>query len=124
MRRGQGALHSWSPQSIEAAHGHHEGAYTLAETLGCPEPAVDRIVDRETLRPLLRALPERDRRILYLRFFREMDQSCIGEELGLSQMHVSRLIRSICESLRAQAMSDAARRPTRNPARSPAGSPT
>lgn len=45
-----------------------------------------------------------------------MDQSRIGEELGLSQMHVSRLIRRICESLRAQAMSDAARRPARKPA--------
>ncbi|MCX5407381.1 SigB/SigF/SigG family RNA polymerase sigma factor [Streptomyces sp. NBC_00335] len=116
VRRGQGALNSWSPLSIEAAHGRQEGAYTLAETLGSPEPAFDRIVDRETLRPLLRALPERDRRILYLRFFREMDQSRIGEELGLSQMHVSRLIRRICESLRAQAMSDAARRPARKPA--------
>ncbi|MFF1411977.1 SigB/SigF/SigG family RNA polymerase sigma factor [Streptomyces sp. NPDC058289] len=108
VRRGQGALHSWSPLSIEAAHGHHQDAYPLADTLGWSEPAFDRIVDRETLRPLLRALPERDRRILYLRFFREMDQSCIGEELGLSQMHVSRLIRRICASLRDQAMSDAA----------------
>ncbi|AWZ03339.1 MULTISPECIES: SigB/SigF/SigG family RNA polymerase sigma factor [unclassified Streptomyces] len=108
VRRGQGALHSWSTLSIEAAHGHHEDAYPLAETLGCSDPAFDRIVDRETLRPLLRALPERDRRILYLRFFREMDQSGIGEELGMSQMHVSRLIRRICESLRDQAMSDAA----------------
>ncbi|MFZ3470035.1 SigB/SigF/SigG family RNA polymerase sigma factor [Streptomyces sp. 4.24] len=108
VQRGQGALHSWSTLSIEAAHGHHEDAHPLAETLGCSDPAFDRIVDRETLRPLLRALPERDRRILYLRFFREMDQSGIGEELGMSQMHVSRLIRRICESLRDQAMSDAA----------------
>lgn len=108
VRTGQGAQHSWSTLSMEAAHGHYDDAYSLAETLGCAEPGFDRIVDREALRPLLRALPERDRRILYLRFFCEMNQSNIGEELGMSQMHVSRLIRRICESLRDQVMAEAA----------------
>ncbi|MGW6707693.1 sigma-70 family RNA polymerase sigma factor [Streptomyces sp. NPDC054956] len=70
VRTGQGAQHSWSTLSMEAAHGHDD-AYSLAETHGCADPAFDRIVDREALRPLLRALPERDRRILYLRFFRD-----------------------------------------------------
>ncbi|WP_405493176.1 SigB/SigF/SigG family RNA polymerase sigma factor [Streptomyces sp. NBC_00096] len=108
VRTGQAALHSFTTLSIEGARGPYEGEDQLAETLGCAEPGFDRIIDREALRPLLRALPERDRRILYLRFFRDMNQSCIGEELGLSQMHVSRLIRRICETLRDQVMSDAA----------------
>lgn len=108
VRTGQGALHSFTTLSMEAAHSRSDGEYPLAETLGCADPGFDRIVDREALRPLLRALPERDQRILYLRFFCEMNQSCIGEELGMSQMHVSRLIRRICESLRAQVMAEAA----------------
>ncbi|WP_354380141.1 SigB/SigF/SigG family RNA polymerase sigma factor [Streptomyces sp. PvR034] len=108
VRTGQGALGSWTTLSIETAFGRSQDEHPLAETLGRTEPGFDRIVDREALRPLLRALPERDRRILYLRFFREMNQSLIGEELGISQMHVSRLIRRICDSLRDQVAADAA----------------
>ncbi len=47
---------------------------------------------RESLRPLLAALPARERRILALRFFHGMTQSQIAEEIGISQMHVSRLL--------------------------------
>lgn len=108
VRTGQGALHSFTTLSLEFAHTRNGGEYSLAETLGRAEPGFDLIVDREALRPLLRALPERDQRILYLRFFCDMNQSCIGEELGLSQMHVSRLIRRICGSLREQVMAEAA----------------
>ncbi|KPI15233.1 putative RNA polymerase, sigma 28 subunit, FliA/WhiG subfamily [Actinobacteria bacterium OK006] len=48
--------------------------------------------DREGVKPALRTLPERERTIFYLRFFRSMTQSCITEQLGVSQMHVSWLI--------------------------------
>jgi len=51
-----------------------------------------RVEEREALRPLLDALPERERRIIMLRFFGNMSQSQIAEELGISQMHVSRLL--------------------------------
>ncbi|MDQ3899622.1 MAG: sigma-70 family RNA polymerase sigma factor, partial [Actinomycetota bacterium] len=50
------------------------------------------IEDRETLRPLLAELTPRDRRILGLRFFHELTQSQIAEQVGVSQMHVSRLL--------------------------------
>lgn len=49
-------------------------------------------VDREALRPLIFALPDRQRTILALRFFEEKTQSQIAEQLGMSQMHVSRLL--------------------------------
>lgn len=65
-------------------------------------------MDREALRPLLRALPEREQRILYLRFFCEMTQIRIAEQLGISQMHVSRLIIRTCAQLRDQVMAGAA----------------
>jgi RNA polymerase sigma-B factor len=54
-----------------------------------------------TLGPQLRALPERDRRVLYLRFVEDLTQSEIAERIGVSQMHVSRLIRHALEKLRA-----------------------
>jgi RNA polymerase sigma-B factor len=56
------------------------------------DSALDEVVDRESLRPVLRGLPARDKRILALRYFRGLSQAQIAEELGISQMHVSRLL--------------------------------
>ena len=63
-------------------------------------------MDREAVRPRLAALPERERAILYMRFFGDMTQGRIAEQLGISQMHVSRLISRCCERLRDQVMRD------------------
>jgi RNA polymerase sigma-B factor len=54
------------------------------------------------VRPLLQALPERDRTLLTLRFFENMSQSQIAERLGVSQMHVSRLLAKALATLREQ----------------------
>jgi RNA polymerase sigma-B factor len=54
------------------------------------------------LRPLCQRLSERDRRIIYLRFFHEWTQSQIAEELGVTQMQVSRLITRILNEMRDQ----------------------
>ena len=54
------------------------------------------------MRALLTTLPERERRIIELRFFHDMSQSEIAEQVGLSQMHVSRLLRAALEQLREQ----------------------
>ncbi|MGP4110293.1 SigB/SigF/SigG family RNA polymerase sigma factor [Streptomyces sp. 4N509B] len=90
------ALESYSPLSLDAElPGVGEG-YTLSDTLGMPDPGYDVVVDREAVRDRLRDLPEREQRILYLRFFEEKTQSRIAEELGISQMHVSRLLNRIC----------------------------
>jgi len=72
----------------------------LAEFLGGEDPRFDAVVDREVLKPLLAQLDERDKRILMMRFFRGMSQSDIGEQLGVSQMQVSRLLARILEQLR------------------------
>jgi RNA polymerase sigma-B factor len=53
--------------------------------------------------PKLRELPQRERRILYLRFFRGLTQTEIAEQLGISQMHVSRLVSQSLEKLRRKA---------------------
>jgi RNA polymerase sigma-B factor len=52
------------------------------------------------VKPLLASLPERERKILTMRFFKDMTQSQIAAELGISQMHVSRLLRNAFEVMR------------------------
>jgi RNA polymerase sigma-B factor len=59
--------------------------------------------DQAAVQALLTSLPERERKIIELRFFHDMSQSEIAAEVGLSQMHVSRLLRAALERLRQQA---------------------
>ncbi|MDT0442462.1 SigB/SigF/SigG family RNA polymerase sigma factor [Streptomyces johnsoniae] len=102
-KAGLEALHSFAVLSLDAElSGAPEGGYALIDTLGRTEPGYDRVVDRESLRGRLRALPERERQILYLRFFRGMTQSRIAEHIGVSQMHVSRLLNRTCTRLREE----------------------
>jgi RNA polymerase sigma-B factor len=100
VRTGLSAAESFRTLSLDAelTGGAAEG-HTLADTLGDADPGFDRVVDREAVRPRLRELPERERQILYLRFFREMTQSRIAEQLGISQMHVSRLLARVTSRL-------------------------
>lgn len=78
----------------------------LASSLGTEEAAYDRIECLETLKPLLTTLSDRDRQILAMRFGEELTQSEIGDRLGLSQMHVSRLLNRITERLRTGLLTD------------------
>ena len=84
-----------------AGEGDDEGA-SLVDTLGDDDISLDHVVQRESLRPLLDALPARERRILVLRFFHGMTQSEIAEEIGISQMHVSRLLARTLDQLRRE----------------------
>jgi RNA polymerase sigma-B factor len=63
-----------------------------AAALAVRDPGIELVVDHESLDPLLNALPDRERRILLLRFFGNKTQTEIAAELGISQMHVSRLL--------------------------------
>jgi RNA polymerase sigma-B factor len=69
-----------------------QGTATLGECISDLDTELALIEDRETLRPLLAQLPPRDRTIIALRFFRQLTQTQIAEQLGISQMHVSRLL--------------------------------
>jgi RNA polymerase sigma-B factor len=73
---------------------------SMSDTLGETDQALEGVEYRESLKPLLEALPPREKRILLLRFFANMTQSQIAAELGISQMHVSRLITRTLASLR------------------------
>ncbi len=74
----------------------------LSDPLGDDDPGIEAVDNRESVKPLLAALPERERRILTMRFFGEMTQSQIAGELGISQMHVSRLLAQTLQKLRSQ----------------------
>ncbi|NUS29219.1 MAG: RNA polymerase sigma factor SigF [Streptomyces sp.] len=102
------ALESFTALSLDAELPGSEDGYSLSDALGSPDPALDTVVDREAVAPRLAALPERERAILYMRFFGDMTQSRIAEQLGISQMHVSRLISRCCGKVREQVLRDAA----------------
>ncbi|MFG2755257.1 RNA polymerase sigma factor SigF [Streptomyces wuyuanensis] len=109
------ALGSYSALSLDAPVQGGGDGYSLADAMGGPDPALDVVVDREAVRPRLDGLPERERRILYLRFFRDMTQRRIAEDLGISQMHVSRLINRCCSRLREEILHDAVPDTQRDP---------
>ncbi|MER5307081.1 RNA polymerase sigma factor SigF [Streptomyces sp. NPDC002773] len=76
------------------------GEGSLADRLGYEDTALEGVEYRESLKPLLAKLPPRERQIIMLRFFANMTQSQIGEEVGISQMHVSRLLTRTLAQLR------------------------
>lgn len=98
------AANAYSTRSTEQATqfgGEGEGL-TLQDTFGDLDDNIQRVVDVETVYPLLAGLPERDRLVLKLRFFDDKTQSQIAEEIGVSQMHVSRLLSRALATLREQ----------------------
>ncbi|HET7387708.1 MAG TPA: RNA polymerase sigma factor SigF [Nocardioidaceae bacterium] len=92
---------AYSTLSLDAPDSAEEGGLTMMDTLGTEDEALAHIEDREAIKPLLDALAPREKRILLLRFFRGMTQSQIAADLGISQMHVSRLLARTLSQLRA-----------------------
>ncbi|WP_260729313.1 RNA polymerase sigma factor SigF [Dactylosporangium roseum] len=82
------------------------GANGLGDLLGGEDPDMRNVENREALRPLLAKLPEREQKIIAMRFHGNLTQSQIAAELGISQMHVSRLLAGALRSLRAQLSKD------------------
>jgi RNA polymerase sigma-B factor len=74
----------------------------VADSLGMLDDALEGVEYRESLKPLLEQLPAREKKILMLRFFGNMTQSQIAAELGISQMHVSRLLARTLAQLRTR----------------------
>jgi RNA polymerase sigma-B factor len=88
---GLDAANAYSTTSLDAPT-DSETSRTLEDRLGVADSAIDLVERRQCVAPLLDALPERERYILFLRYFRDRTQVQIAEELGISQMHVSRLL--------------------------------
>jgi RNA polymerase sigma-B factor len=84
------AASSYSTVSTDVASEPDGESPSIASTLGGIDSRFDKVVDIESIRPLIAALPDRHRTVLFLRFFEDMTQSQIAQRLGYSQMHVSR----------------------------------
>jgi RNA polymerase sigma-B factor len=98
---------AYATTSIDTPRGAGDDEQSsIAETLGEPDVRLERIEDSATIYRGLRKLPERERSIIYLRFAEGLTQAEIAERIGISQMHVSRLIRRAIK--RVQVVSTAA----------------
>lgn len=86
--------------SLDAPAGGEDGDPTLLDRLGDTDDHLERADRWQTLARHFEELPERQRRILYLRFYEDMTQSQIAEVIGVSQMHVSRLLSRALATLR------------------------
>ncbi|QES49262.1 B/F/G family RNA polymerase sigma-70 factor [Streptomyces venezuelae] len=106
IAEGRKAAHAYSTRSLDAPVQEDGDAYATTPGLGEEEAAYDRIECVESLKPLLAELPERERTLLSLRFGGELTQSEIGDVLGLSQMHVSRLLTRTLARLRTGLLTD------------------
>jgi RNA polymerase sigma-B factor len=101
-----GATDAYRPMSLNSPLADEEGGDTLADLLGGDDPEIELVVDRNALRPLLEKMPDRERTILIHRFFGNRTQAEIAELMGISQMHVSRLISRSLASLKAKLLQD------------------
>jgi RNA polymerase sigma-B factor len=92
---------AYRSSSLDGILSSEEGdGTTLGELIGGLDEDLALIEDREALRPLLADLAPRERTILILRFFRQLTQTQIAEQVGISQMHVSRVLRQTLTHLR------------------------
>jgi RNA polymerase sigma-B factor len=94
------SANAYSAVSLDAPDGGDEDSPAVADSLGMVDEALEGVEYRESLKPLLEKLPAREKKILMLRFFGGMTQSQIAGELGISQMHVSRLLARTLAQLR------------------------
>ncbi|MDQ0597959.1 RNA polymerase sigma-B factor [Streptomyces canus] len=95
------ASNGYRSASLDAAiSGSEAGEAALADFIGDEDAALGLVEDFHTLAPMIAELDERDRQIIHWRFVDELTQAQIGERLGVSQMHVSRLITRLLVRLR------------------------
>ena len=100
MLRGLAAASAHTARSLDAPDA---SGRPMSDTLGETDSHMAEFLDADLVRQLLARLPERERRIVELRCFEERSQSDIAELMGISQMHVSRLLRASFEALREAA---------------------
>ena len=100
------SANAYSAVSLDATDSGDDDAPAVSDSLGMIDEALEGVEYRESLKPLLDKLPPREKKILVLRFFGNMTQSQIAAELGISQMHVSRLLARTLAQLREGLLAD------------------
>jgi len=101
------AAQGYTASSLDAPCDGDQGV-PLGETIGVEDDEIERVVDSLAVEPLLATLSPRDRHILALRFYRGWTQSQIAEDIGVTQMQVSRLLSKALGKLRQEVLADAA----------------
>jgi RNA polymerase sigma-B factor len=109
---------AYSSLSLSAGSSGDDDESDPLEAIGTEEPEYEASENRAVLEPGFRVLDERERRILHLRFFEGLTQSQIAQQVGISQMHVSRLIRRSLEKIRDEIAADDQEDPQRHAATS------
>ncbi len=99
------ASSAYSALSLDMPFGEADDESALGDTLGQADVDLENVVDRTSLKDALARLPERERRVILLRFFGNKTQSEIAADVGLSQMHVSRLLAQTLRQLRRELLS-------------------
>src|SRR5215469_5765136 len=97
VRRAEMAFQS---SSLDAPLPTSDGGFSLAELIGSEDPMLEQVLDMEAVWTHLNGLPERQQQLLLMRFYGNMTQAEIGKHLGISQMHVSRLLAEALSYLR------------------------
>ncbi|MCX4997887.1 RNA polymerase sigma factor SigF [Streptomyces longwoodensis] len=102
VREARLAANGYNSSSLDATINNSEdGEAALQDFIGTEDAALQLVEDFHSLAPLIADLDERDRQIIHMRFVEELTQAQIGERLGVSQMHVSRLLSRTLARLRA-----------------------
>jgi RNA polymerase sigma-B factor len=104
------SANAYSTVSLDAPDSGDEDAPAVADSLGMVDESLEGVEYRESLKPLLEKLPAREKKILLLRFFKNMTQSQIADEIGVSQMHVSRILSAALAKLRTDLEAEPATR--------------
>ncbi len=95
------AANGYTSSSLDATiNATSDGEAALADFIGIDDSALELVEDFHALAPLIAQLDDRERRIIHMRFVEELTQAQIGEHLGVSQMHVSRLLNRTLAKLR------------------------
>lgn len=95
------SANAYSTLSLDASDDSEGGPAAMLDAIGVDDENLEHVEVRESLKPLLDRLEPRERKILMLRFFKNLTQSQIAAEIGVSQMHVSRLLTKTLATLRA-----------------------
>ncbi len=104
---GMESSNAYATLSLDATDNGDDGAGpSMLDAIGVDDEALEHVEIRESVKPLLENLPAREKKILLLRFFKNMTQSQIAAEIGVSQMHVSRLLTRTLEQLRTSLEAD------------------
>ncbi|WP_319804072.1 RNA polymerase sigma factor SigF [Nocardioides dongkuii] len=91
---------AYSTLSLDATDDSDDSTASMLDAIGVDDQGLEHVEIRESIKPLLDRLDAREKKILLLRFFKNMTQSQIAAEIGVSQMHVSRLLNRTLERLR------------------------